>query len=305
MNKDCTILFCTCDSYADLWDPFFTLLKNYWPECSNNKILINTESMDYSFDGLNIKCLQLYSENDKVPYGERMIQHIKAIDTEFTMVMIDDFFLTHKVDDKALDEVIQWMKNDERTSVFHFYPVRDKDDVPSEKYPKYDIRPLHAQYKFCFQAGIWKTDYLLKAWKPHENPWEWEHMGNMRSNDPDRDFYVIRNEEEAPIRYCYSFDGSAVYHGKWNVDLVEPLFKENGIEVDFSIRGEYDPNNDITKPRMKNNSRSGYESSHFKSLGLKAYLSYTCWRITRAIKLKLGKPVDKNFIVYRRRKNKK
>ena len=27
------ILICSCDAYADVWDPFFTLFFRHWPDC--------------------------------------------------------------------------------------------------------------------------------------------------------------------------------------------------------------------------------------------------------------------------------
>ena len=46
------LLVNSCDKYEDLWAPFFTLLKKYWnPEYP---IVLNTESKDFNFEGLNI-----------------------------------------------------------------------------------------------------------------------------------------------------------------------------------------------------------------------------------------------------------
>ena len=53
MDKDVTMIFCTCDAYADLWENFFILFKKYWPDF-DGEIIFNTESKSYSNEGLNI-----------------------------------------------------------------------------------------------------------------------------------------------------------------------------------------------------------------------------------------------------------
>ncbi len=47
-----TLLVNSCDAYADLWQPFFTLLKRYFVPLPA-EILLNTETKDFAFDGLN------------------------------------------------------------------------------------------------------------------------------------------------------------------------------------------------------------------------------------------------------------
>ena len=45
-----TLLVNSCDAYADLWQPFFTLLKRYFVPLPA-EILLNTETKDFAFDG--------------------------------------------------------------------------------------------------------------------------------------------------------------------------------------------------------------------------------------------------------------
>lgn len=77
--SDCTVLVCSCDSYEDAWEPFFKLFHEYWTNCPL-EILLNTESKKYCYKVLNIRCLQKF-KGKKVPYGERMIAHLKEIHT--------------------------------------------------------------------------------------------------------------------------------------------------------------------------------------------------------------------------------
>ena len=50
---DLAILVNSTDRYSDTWQPFFTLLGRYWPECPY-PIVLNTETLDFEHPGLEI-----------------------------------------------------------------------------------------------------------------------------------------------------------------------------------------------------------------------------------------------------------
>lgn len=298
IDKDCTVLVCSCDSYEDAWEPFFKLFDKYWPDCPL-EILLNTESKKYSYKNLNIHCLQKF-DNTNVPYGKRMIFHLKQIKTPFTLVLMDDFFIRSSVNVNKLEQVIKWMKNDPRAAVFSFQAIEDELNKPSDKYKGYNIRPICGEYKFNFQAAIWRTDYLLHSWKSHETPWEWETVANFRSFNTKYDFYVLQSDEDTPIDYGFRNSGMGIFRGKWVKDSVEQLFKENDINIDYSVRGFYEKEDKnivrIKKTRLNN------VISRIKSYGLPLYFCICIWRIIRQIKKKLGMTVPKDYIDYKRKK---
>ena len=67
-----TLLVNSCDAYADLWQPFFTLLKRYFVPLPA-EILLNTETKDFAFDGLNLRCVHSTAPT----YGERMTDALR------------------------------------------------------------------------------------------------------------------------------------------------------------------------------------------------------------------------------------
>ena len=58
-----TLLICSNDAYEDAWDPLFILLKRYWLGLENIPIILNTQTKEYKFDGLNIISPQLYKKH--------------------------------------------------------------------------------------------------------------------------------------------------------------------------------------------------------------------------------------------------
>lgn len=69
-----TLLVNSCDAYADLWQPFFTLLKRYFVPLPA-EILLNTETKDFAFDGLNLRCVHSTAPT----YGERMTDALREV----------------------------------------------------------------------------------------------------------------------------------------------------------------------------------------------------------------------------------
>lgn len=263
MSRDkMTILFCSCDKYRDLWNPFFTVFSNHWEDC-NYDIIINTESENFAFPGLKIKCFSLY-DNQKVTYGKRMIEHIKRIETPYTLLVLDDFFLRRDVDSFQIDKLIEYMDvHDEIVSIrLTPYQLREayQKCIPADDLPGYYKMPLCSSYKLNFQVCLWRTDKLLSYWRPEDDPWRWEVFANITSfSEPG---FLIVGEENGPVLdYGYKVNGqplSDVYRGKWVMENgLEELFAENGVVIDFSKRGKYNPQN---------------EPKHFKDVGTVFYI---------------------------------
>lgn len=194
-RNDITILVNSCDAYEDIWDPFFRLFRVYWGDCPY-EIVLNTESKKYELEGINIQCLQLYSENRKVPYGKRILEHLKYVKTKYVLILIDDFFLNDYVDNNEIEKCRTWMEDNQNIAAFFFAPVKDQGNIVSEKYKGYEKRPKVGVYKVSFQAALWRTTDFIESWKKHENPWEWEKQATFRSFFNNKEYYV--RSKDAP-----------------------------------------------------------------------------------------------------------
>lgn len=298
-REDCTILVCSCDAYEDTWFPFFKLLRKYWSNI-NCRIILNTETKEYSFDGLEIDCLKLY-ENNNVSYGKRIKDHLRSITTPFTLLMLDDFFIRRDVDEEELDRVIEYMKSDERAAVFNFQALQDDMNIKSKDYPKYNKRPICGSYKLNFQAGIWRTDYLLRSFKDKDNPWTWELFSNYKTFNGKYDFYVIESDDISPIYYGYDSKGMGIYRGKWVLSTVKELFEDNKIEIDYSIRGVYSINENNSK-EVKSRMGTNGELLFLKYAGVIEYTKYIFFLIERKCRILFKKPYSNDYMEYLRKK---
>lgn len=239
LDAKCTMLICSCDAYSDCWFPFFRLLNKYWPTMSF-PIVLNSESKRFEYDGYEIKTFNLYRPNE-VAWGKRLRDTLKKIDTEYIFFIMDDFFLNAPVDEKKIYQCINWMEKRNRITVFSFFWVFDKN-LPAPQYPGFELRKQIGAYRFNCQAAIWRRERLISALRDFEDPWEWELKGNWRSYRLiGQEFYTLSRRSPLVLNYTYKApkqgEWDAIIKGKWLLPYVEPLFKENNIEMDFSIRG--------------------------------------------------------------------
>ncbi len=228
--SDCTVVVCSCDAYADVWDPFFTLLKKYWPD-NPFPIVLNTETKSYSYDGLDIQTFKLYEKEEKVAWSKRLMDHLRKIETKYVLILMEDFFLKDPVDTNLILQTMVWMNRDPEISCFDFY-MTTHSKVKCE-YPGFMRRPRISQYKFNTEACIWNREHLLSYLREEEDPWVFEFVGNIRSFWTSRKFYVTADG----VRPNFNYNTAAVSRGKWNLDAVDQVFKDNGIIIDYSKRG--------------------------------------------------------------------
>ena len=131
-----TLLVNSCDAYADLWQPFFTLLKRYFVPLPA-EILLNTETKDFAFDGLNLRCVHSTAPT----YGERMTDALREVKTEYTLLLLDDFFLRRPVDIARLADIVRWMDADRDIVYFNSDVTAAVCDLEVDRYPGYRRLP--------------------------------------------------------------------------------------------------------------------------------------------------------------------
>lgn len=298
MCEDITVLVNSCDSYEDIWNPFFKLFKIYWPNCPY-RIILNTESKTMKVDGLNVECFRFYPDRGgRIPYGKRMLRHLKEIETKYTLVLIDDFFLNDYVDDGEIRKCQKWMDENENIALFSFATNGDVHNRKSQRYEGYEKRPHVGEYKVNFQAALWRTSALIDSWRSHEDPWTWEIYATFRSFFSDTEYYSRCKDTRNPINYGAKY-GEAwnIVAGLWCVESVDGNFKKNGIEIDYKKRGilEYDIK-DLPRDHRRRTLKD--EWLEIRSIGLGMWMYQYLWRLVRQIKKKMGKNVDADFYEY-------
>ncbi len=234
-NSDCTLLVNSCDSYYDCWDGFFKLLKIQWPDFDMN-IVLNTESRDYSFEDLKISTFGMY-KNKNVPWGKRMIETLKKIETKYILFALEDFYLESPVNTEELAKCYKYMEENPNIAYFSFFPTMDKNNIKSSAYNGFEKRPQKGEYRLNCQMALWNREKLLSFIRPHENPWEWELYGSRRSSKYKEEFYTIC--KDTPKIFHYQ-NGGMILRGRWCLEKAVPLKEKYLLNINFSNRDTYE-----------------------------------------------------------------
>lgn len=231
MNR-CTILVASSDGYEDSWIPFFKILKENWNDIPY-EIKLSTQTKSFQFDGLDIDIVNMSPANVKAPWGARMIEALSGIQTEYVLLLLEDYYLLEPVDQNRIEQCLDWMDEDNCIANFSF-GVMDYPNIRDEKYPGFERRPQVGPYRLNAQAALWRREKLISYIRPHESPWDWEILGSERSERYPELFYT--SIKDKPRVFLYDFWECGIRRGKWTKG-VPTLFAKYDIDMDFSIRG--------------------------------------------------------------------
>lgn len=305
MSNDLTIVVNSCDTYSDLWEPFFALLKKFWNKCEY-PIVLNTEHKEFQYDNLKIRVVNLPEKTVKhsLKYGARLKNVLNQVCSEYILLMLDDFFIRSEVKSQVIEECLSWMDKDQDIAYISFESVDDPLNIKDEKHPDFVLRPQYGDYKINLQAGIWRRKKLLAHLHDNESPWDFELLGNIRTFTSRMKYYALDSTSDRVINYRKN-DGRFPYKwsivgGKWVVDTVADLFKENGIEIDFSLRGIY-TEKDFAKDQCS--SIQYTKVKLLKSIGIINYFKIYKWGyIQKFSQFLLKKKLPPSYLEYKRNK---
>lgn len=247
LDENCTLLVNSCDSYSDCWDGFFKLLKIQWPTF-NMDIVLNTETKTYSFEDLRITTFSMY-QSKKVAWGRRMIETLKKIKTKYVLFALEDFYLESPVDEDRLVKCYEYMENNPNIAYFSFFPTVDSNNIQSDRYDGFELRPQKGEYRLNCQIALWNREKLISYIRPHESPWEWELYGSRRSSRYKEEFYTVSENSAKIFDYCR---GAIIMRGRWYIEKVKPLCEKHNLQIDFSQRGDYES---LVKENLKHKRR--------------------------------------------------
>lgn len=243
MSKKYSIFLSTCDAYRDCWDPFFYLFMKYWPDYDGIVYMV-TDNLTYSYDGVKIKCLNINNlkgidSNTNLSWGKRMRWAMEMMESDMVLFMQEDFFIRGKVDDRQIDEFASLMIDNPDIKCLHLTRPEIKDSTPSEYKHLYNVK-LKQRYRVDCQPALWRKDELYNVMDDNDSPWQFEVFGSKRSAKMAHRYLIVDKNWVKKGKYeIIPYVATGIAKAQWEYDVI-PVFKENGIEIDFSKRGFYD-----------------------------------------------------------------
>lgn len=241
-NKRLTILVNSCDKNSDLWEVFFKVLQKQWPNCPY-RIILNTETKTYSFDGFNIECLCVASRKTEEELGsyawsDRVKDNLKHIDTKYTLFLLEDFYFESSVQNDLVENLLDRLDTVKQFGALYLMEV--SANYPSYYDKKVGLYKIHkyVNFKANATAAIWNTSFLKKVLKNGESPWDLEQKGTKRVLHSNRKFYAQSNKyKQEEVEKVFELDFSKqVAQGKWT-SLAKDFLTELDLQIDFDDRG--------------------------------------------------------------------
>lgn len=219
MSSTCTVLVASCDKYADLLEPFSRLWEKFWPDCPFETVLV-TETAPASRLCFN----RVVACGPGGNWCSRLVRALDAIETEYVILLCDDYYLERSVD-TAL--VLKRLGQAKRFDAGNLRLIPN----PVTKIPyREDLREYRKNTAYCIatQAGIWNRAFLRGLAEGKSSIWEFERYGSFDLKGERRPILGTPTREFPFV--------DAVHKGCWEPFGVKVL-KENGIAVDFAKRG--------------------------------------------------------------------
>ena len=107
--NEISIFVSSSDAYSDIWSAFFALLKREWPDY-RGRIYLNTETLGFNYEGLDIVCTKLGKQSH---FGDFFLRGIERIDGDRFLLLMIDYFIEGRVDIARLQEICDLFMHDE------------------------------------------------------------------------------------------------------------------------------------------------------------------------------------------------
>jgi hypothetical protein len=219
-NISCALLVSSCDAYSDLWLPFFNLFWKYWPDCPF-PVYLTSNHQKFTHQ----KVMPLCVDGDHSNWSQRLYVALSRLDTEYVLLVLEDFFFQRRVVTKDIIVCLEVLK--ELDGNMLRLVNRPKPDMPLNDFPYIGNIQPGAPYRVSTQAALWRRKTLMGLLINGESIWQFELQGSRRSDNIDK-FYSVW---KTIMPYGYH----VVERGKW-FRHEAARFRKMNIGCDFSSR---------------------------------------------------------------------
>lgn len=239
LPENYSILVNSSDGFEDCWNPFFTLLKKYWPECSA-PIYLNTETKTWQYSDFHIHCTAVQGEQQRrLTWSECLIGALDQIKTPLVLYFQEDYFIHQPVRTEIISAAVEHMLA--YPEVKHISLTRHGSLGPYERYPFDGLQKIRqkAKYRISTQAALWRVETLKSYLRPEENGWMFEIYGTWRAQRKP-EYFLCSNFDSQHGGPAIDYLHTGIIKGKW-LRAIEPVFERHGIKIEYHKRGFYQP----------------------------------------------------------------
>lgn len=224
------VVVSSCDAFADVWEPFFTLFFRYWPDCPYPVHLIANERR---FAHPRVTTLCVGTDRGWTDNLRSALEHVPGT---HLLYLQEDYLLRRPVDTPRVASLFDHVVA-RGAACLRLYPTPGPDQPDPDGLPGVGRIGADAPYRVSLQAAIWDRRALESILVPGENGWQMETLGSARSRSLSAPFLSVERrlrpdgDLDVPIPYVCT----AVVKGKW-IPAAVALCRAEGIPLDLERR---------------------------------------------------------------------
>ncbi len=226
VNDSLAIIVLSFDGYKDVWPYFFEAFNKYWSDCEYPIYLVNNEAK------VEYKNIHVIHTGKEVNWCDRARKAIQQIDSEYILLLLEDYLIGTEVENKNIEQVLNFIDNND----VKYFRLTNIPHLRSKMKNNNNIYPIfkNEEYGINLQASIWKKQYLLTSLNNVDgSAWEFEIDFLKRAV----------NEKDEPFCDCFVSTANVmdihngILKGKWFPNTIR-YFRKRGINIDYINRGK-------------------------------------------------------------------
>lgn len=112
-------------------------------------------------------------------YKSRLIEGLKQCDNDYVLVMLDDYYITEKIDDDKFMQLVNQLENND---ILYCRLISiPKCFANYKKIKKAKIIGKNRHYRVSLQPSIWKKDALMEILENAKGDTAWETEVSLRA----------------------------------------------------------------------------------------------------------------------------
>ncbi len=182
MIMNLTILGVFYDEYEDLWQDFINLVHLNWPDLPFE--LVIADKTFCSDSGLYSKVNFITCGKD-AEFSKKIQMSLKRIKTDYVLLLLEDFFISKKIDNNAITEILDFIE--ENNIVYYTMPIpsfvasKEKQLFKREGKKIYKLSGKN-EYVLNCQPAIWDKRFLsLCIGNLNYNAWVFEGLYSKKA----------------------------------------------------------------------------------------------------------------------------
>lgn len=170
-KMDVSLLIIGFDPYKDVWDVYFQLLEQYYPD--RPKTFLATNGMRPQYPNVIV-----IPTSNECEWSMKVNKSLERIDSEYIVLLLEDFFTTRSVNNYELQELVRLMDNNS----LNYCKLLNQSRIKGKKYLGKDyLRVIDTkdEYGISLQPAIWRKSFLKELiGEGNYNAWIFEFQQN-------------------------------------------------------------------------------------------------------------------------------